>query len=181
MPFAGLRIYNNTNVNDVGSSGYYWSSSPDDASYAYYLRFRSSTIFPQNANLRSLGFSVRCFKDVVQEFDVTFEPNNGETATTVQVEDGETINSEDIPSVTKTGYNFAGWFTSIDGGTTLSDTAFDFDTAITEDITLYAKWTDYVITFDTDGGSDVDSIFVNNGDIVTTRPRDPNKEGYMFL
>lgn len=47
---------------------------------------------------------MRCFKDEdvapVQEFDVAFEPNNGETATRVPVEDGETIGSEDIPSVT---------------------------------------------------------------------------------
>jgi uncharacterized repeat protein (TIGR02543 family) len=42
---------------------------------------------------------------------------------------------------TRDGYDFAGWYTSEDEGQTLSDTAFGFDTAITEDITLYAKWT----------------------------------------
>jgi hypothetical protein len=31
-----------------------------------------------------------------------------------------------------------------------------------------------VITFDTDGGSDVDPIFVNDGD-TATRPKDPTK------
>lgn len=31
---------------------------------------------------------------------------------------------------------FAGWYTSTDRGTNLSDTAFNFDTAITDNITL---------------------------------------------
>ena len=70
----------------------------------YNLRLNSSIVKADARSRRTYGYSVRCFKDEdvapVQEFDVTFEPNNGETVTIVHVEDGETIGSEDIPSVT---------------------------------------------------------------------------------
>jgi|GEM_PF-4318688 len=42
---------------------------------------------------------------------------------------------------TKSGFIFDGWYTSNDEGATLSDTAYDFTTAVTSNLTLYAKWT----------------------------------------
>jgi uncharacterized repeat protein (TIGR02543 family) len=48
--------------------------------------------------------------------------------------------NETAPTPTKNGYTLVGWYTSTDGGQTLSYTSFDFSTTITEDITLYAKW-----------------------------------------
>ena len=80
---------------------------------------------------------------------VTFEPNNGSGATVVEVENGATVNSGDIPTVTKEGYNFSGWYL------TWAESAFDFSgTTITGDITLYAKWQEdegvtYTVSFDT--------------------------------
>ena len=41
---------------------------------------------------------------------------------------------------TKEGFAFVDWYTSEDGGQTLSNEPFDFDTPIGNDITLYAKW-----------------------------------------
>lgn len=41
---------------------------------------------------------------------------------------------------TRTDYTFAGWYTSTDGGTTLSATPYDFTSAVYADLTLYAKW-----------------------------------------
>lgn len=40
----------------------------------------------------------------------------------------------------KVGYDFKGWYSSTDGGTTLSSTEFDFSTHIKENVDLYAKW-----------------------------------------
>ena len=79
---------------------------------------------------------------------LTFEPDNGSGAIVVEIESGVTVNSEDIPTVTKDGYNFSGWYL------TWAESAFDFSgTAITGDITLYAKWQEdesakYTVTFD---------------------------------
>ncbi len=44
----------------AGSSGYYWPSTADNASNAYYLRFNSSNVYPTYSSPRYLGYSVRC-------------------------------------------------------------------------------------------------------------------------
>ena len=61
LPAAGYR--NGTSVSDVGSCGTYWSSSPDGASYAYCLSFRSSNVSPAGSNCRYDGRSVRLVQD----------------------------------------------------------------------------------------------------------------------
>jgi hypothetical protein len=55
---GGGQLYN------VGSYGYYWSSSVSDASYAYCLYFFSGSVSPGSSDSRTYGFPVRC----VQEF-----------------------------------------------------------------------------------------------------------------
>ena len=84
---------------------------------------------------------------------VTFEPNNGDDPIIVEVESGATVDNGDIPIVSNSGLDFAGWYISEDDGQTLSDTVFDFGTPITGDIMLYAKWQEdegvtYTVTFD---------------------------------
>ena len=69
---------------------------------------------------------------------VTFDANGGSAVASQTVREGGTASSPTAP--TKSGFIFAGWYTSTDGGTTLSGTAFSFSTAITADTTLYAKW-----------------------------------------
>lgn len=65
LPFAGYRDYNGTSIDDKGTNGLYWSSSPrpSNANNSYYLRFSSSYVSPQSSGYRSNGFSVRCFKN----------------------------------------------------------------------------------------------------------------------
>ena len=63
LPFTGRRNYNDADVYDVGSDGRYWSSTPGDADNAYRFYFHSSYVSPQDRSYRSIGYSVRCFKD----------------------------------------------------------------------------------------------------------------------
>ena len=75
---------------------------------------------------------------------------------------------------TKAGYKFVEW--------QLDDKAFSFDTKITGDITLTAKFekiTAYTVTFNSDGGSEVKSQQVEVGK-KATKPTDPTKAGYSF-
>jgi len=66
---------------------------------------------------------------------VTFNMNGHGTAPTAQtIADGQKATKPTNP--TATGYTFGGWYTD-----QACTTAFDFSTAITKDITLYAKWT----------------------------------------
>jgi len=124
----------------AGNNGIYWSS---DAPYEYYdtvsnaLWFSSSSINLRSENSISNRFSVRCFMNDPKT--LTFNLNGWDGA----------IDDIIVPSWTKAkapvnptngDKTFAGWYTSTNNGTTLSSTTFDFDTAITEDVELYAKW-----------------------------------------
>ena len=60
---------------------------------------------------------------------------------------------------------------------------FDFaNTAILENTTVYAKWIEatYTITFNTNGGSTIESQTLNYGDTLT-QPTAPTKANYSFM
>ena len=57
LPAAGYR-YCNGNVGSVGTYGNYWSSTPYDSDYAWYLKFDSSGFGMYNST-RCYGLSVR--------------------------------------------------------------------------------------------------------------------------
>ena len=62
LPAAGYR--NGTSVYVVGSSGYYWSSTPNDGSNnVYYLYFNASKVSPANNGNRYYGRSVRLVRN----------------------------------------------------------------------------------------------------------------------
>ena len=74
---------------------------------------------------------------------------------------------------TKEGYAFDGWFDS-------DNKAFDFDTKISSNITLKAKWAEYhYVTFDSNGGSKVDEQKVADGKYAVP-PENPVRDGYDF-
>ncbi len=71
---------------------------------------------------------------------VSFDTGSGGSAVTAQtVTYGDTASAPST-NPTWTGCTFLDWYTSSDSGVTLSSTAYDFDTEITENLTLYAKW-----------------------------------------
>ena len=88
------------------------------------------------------------------------------------VQTGEKAIEPDVPS--RQGYQFTDWY--------LDDTKYDFNTAVTKDMTLTAKWTvnSYTITFDTDGGSAVAPITQDYGTAIAA-PANPTREGYTFM
>ena len=57
---AGGYNYTNGNLYNRGSSGHYWESKVDNATYAYYLNFNSTFLLPQNYYGKGVGFSIRC-------------------------------------------------------------------------------------------------------------------------
>ena len=87
------------------------------------------------------------------------------------VQAGETAIQPDVPS--RQGYQFTDWY--------LDDTKYDFNAAVTGNMTLTAQWriNQYTITFDTDGGSAIEPITQDYGTAITA-PAAPTKTGYTF-
>lgn len=106
-------------------------------------------------------------------FTVTFDSDGGTEVAAQTVKEGACAERPEAPS--KEGYNFYDWYAPD------SETAFDFATPITADITLKAKWLakSYTVTFDSDGGSDVAPAIVKYGEKVT-KPTDPVKTDFIF-
>lgn len=93
-------------------------------------------------------------------YTVTFETDGGSIVPTQVIQHGNKANKPVNP--TKEGYSFEGWFTDKE-----CKNAFDFDTPITGNITLYAKWKEVVTYEVVEGafgswtkGSKVDKRFV---------------------
>lgn len=63
LPFSGFRDRTNASIDDQGYAGRYWSSSRRNYDNAYYLYFRSNSIWPQYTQASAFGMSIRPFKD----------------------------------------------------------------------------------------------------------------------
>ena len=60
---SGRREYNTGKFNSVGSSGFYWMSTPHSASYGYNSYFYSNYISHSDYKYRTFSFPVRCIID----------------------------------------------------------------------------------------------------------------------
>ena len=82
-------------------------------------------------------------------YTITFNSNDGTSVESQNVNAGEKL-TEPTPAPTKEGFTFDGWYED----STFSK-KFDFNTPITDNMTLYAKWIEnkYTLTFDANGGT----------------------------
>ena len=106
-------------------------------------------------------------------YTVKFDANGGSECEDITVTyDGKYT---DLPTTTRTGYTFDGWY---DGSTKVTA---DTVVKITADQTLTARWTanKYTVTFDANGGSACKEITVTYDGKYPTLPA-PTKEGYTF-
>ena len=108
--------------------------------------------------------------EVIGAYTVTFQSEGGsEVASQIRAN-----TPADRPAdPTKEGYTFIGWYNG--------ESEWNFADAVTEALTLTAKWqlNQYTITFDTAGGSEVPSITQDYGTAITA-PANPTKTGYTF-
>ena len=118
------------------------------------------------------------------ELIFNFNYSNGPAKAIVEVANGETVKTTDIPETNRTGFVFNGWYTAAMGGT-----AYDLSKGITEDIELFAQWTEvkaedivYTVTFDynyTDAPAATSAQVVENTPL--SKPAvDPTRNAYTF-
>ena len=115
-----------------------------------------------------------------RKYTVSFNANGHGTAPATQ-----TITAEEKATAPTapiaTGYTFGGWYKEA-----ACTNAFDFNTAIVEDITLYAKWTvnSYTVTWNLNGGnwggSTENKVDTYEYGASITQPENPTREGYQF-
>lgn len=119
---------------------------------------------------------------VVSKWVVTFDSNGGSKVSSITIEDKKVINK--VPTPTREGYIFEGWY--------YNNQEFDFDSAITKNITLTAKWKKiekpvsgevstikYSVKFNSNGGTTVKSQTVEKYK-TAIKPSDPVRAGYTF-
>ena len=111
-------------------------------------------------------------------YTVNFNANGGSTSTASKTVTYDSTYGT-LPTPTRTGYTFAGWFTSASGGTQVTAST---KVAITATQTLYAHWTanSYKVTFDANGGStptaNKDVTYDSSYGTLPT----PTRTGYTF-
>ena len=107
---------------------------------------------------------------VIGAYTVTFQSEGGsEVASQIRAN----TPADQPADPTKEGYTFIGWYNG--------ESEWNFETPVTADLTLTAKWqiNRYTITFDTAGGSEVPSITQDYGTAITP-PAAPTRTGYTF-
>ena len=118
---------------------------------------------------------------VTEVYTVTFDSYGGTPVPPKQeVEYGHKATKPADPTLK--GYTFAFWYLGEDEQ---NATAYDFDTPVTENITLTAKWTQntYTVTFDPNGGNELAEAdktkAVKIGEAYGELPT-PTRKGYNF-
>ena len=85
-----------------------------------------------------------------RSYTATFNGNGGGTPSPSTITKEYNTALGTLPTCTRTGYTFLGWYTASSGGTKISTT-----TVVTKDITYYAQWSinSYTLTFNPNGGT----------------------------
>ena len=122
----------------------------------------------------------------INSYQVEFDSKEGSGVPTQIVEWNQKADEPENP--TRTGYDFKGWYTSADGGDTLSESPFDFNTPIKADLTLYAKWQMQTLKIHFDKNADDASGKMDDQTIrfdelrvqITKNAFDRTSTGYIF-
>lgn len=107
---------------------------------------------------------------------IVFDPNGGSPTPSASLKWKDTP-YDSLPTVTRKGCKFLGWFTDVSGGTRVTE-----DTIVDSERTLYAHWEPimHTIVFDSRGGSEVASSSMQEeftyGDLPT-----PVRDGLLFF
>lgn len=113
-------------------------------------------------------------KYTLATYSITFVVNGGVEIDKVY---GNIETPITLPTTTKDGYIFGGWYMNEDLTTQVEDPI-----TLKENITVYAKWTEvqkHTVTFITNGGSSVEDVRVEPGTRITLPT--PTRTDYNFM
>ena len=112
----------------------------------------------------------------INKYTIDFEENGGTVVRSITAEYNAAITAPADP--TKEGHTFTGWYADENCA---GDPVTIPVTMPAENVVYYAGWevNEYSITFDSNGGSDVETLYFDYGEGVTA-PEDPVRVGYTF-
>ena len=139
------------------------------------------TYFVTQTTTNTQGTTVEIYKVQIMGFPkLTFNSNGGSAVPEIQM-DSYNATATKPADPTKEGFTFDGWYCE-----QTFENAMDWTAGIVRSMTLYAKWTavqvpvvNYTVTFNSNGGSAVQSQTVESGNVATA-PADPVKNGFSF-
>ncbi|WP_227394354.1 InlB B-repeat-containing protein [Jeotgalibacillus aurantiacus] len=111
----------------------------------------------------------------INTYSVTYVSNEGTFVPAETVDYDQTFSEPTSP--VKAGHTFVGWYTDEE-----LTTEYDFDTKVSSNLTLYAKWSinTYVVTYVSNDGTSVTPETVEY-DQTYTEPESPVKAGHTFV
>jgi len=167
-------IVDETTLPTANRNGYTlvgWKPSEDAESW------KSDTTYPAGTTVNGKAGSPSMVAQwSANKYTVTFNPNGGDVGTASK-DVTYALTYGELPTPTRNGYTFNGWFTEESGGTQITS---DTTVSITAAQTLYAQWTinDYTLSFDgngVDNPADVGYQVVSDGTLPTLE-----RDGYTF-
>ena len=152
-----------------------WHENASSWNGSYLIKYKTSkksvglsNVYYPATDITNIGFICEI---EIPTYTVSFNANGGTTPTASKT---VTYSSTygDLPTPTRTGYTFTGWFTAASGGTQVTK---DTKVTITSNQTLYAQWTphSYIVRYNANGGTgatadsahryDTESTLTKNG------------------
>lgn len=121
------------------------------------------------------GVSLVSFTSLdVTSYTVNYNANGGSVTPTSVVYSGTPLT---LPTPTRAGYTFNGWYTAASGGTKVNSPYTP-----TANITLYAQWTliTYSVTYDANGGSGTAPAIQSGSSSYIVATNTFTRSGYVF-
>lgn len=178
---------NGGSVSPTSNSGTYGQTvtapTPTRSGYTFlYWRDTASGDYTYQVNAGSnwtiIGNQTFYARWSINQYTVTYDANGGSVSpTSATVNAGSSVT---LPTPSRSGYTFNGWYTASSGGTYLGGGGSTYTPS--SSVTIYAQWSiiQYTVTWNANGGSvSPTSNTVNAGSSVTAPT--PTRSGYSFV
>lgn len=172
-PTVGSAMYNKTADSFLGGKEH--DPIPAPSNDEFVITTRIIGLGKMDGNVVKFTYN----SSVTKTYTVAFDSNGGSAVDSQPIVNGGKVTKPADP--TRADYTFDGWYKN----EALTE-AWDFDNdTVSANNVLYAKWTPtsgevtYIVTFNSNGGTDVASQSVSSGGKVT-KPADPTRTGYTF-
>jgi uncharacterized protein (TIGR02145 family)/uncharacterized repeat protein (TIGR02543 family) len=139
----------NDYFSDAGTNGNWWSATGyydyDDRARKWEMLYLYVTVGHSN-EYKGMKLSVRCVLGESKvtppgtSYTITFNANGGTISPTFG-KTGDDGKLDSLPTPTRSGYTFDGWYTAATGGTTVT-----ISNVYSANTTIYARWTSESVT-----------------------------------